>query len=78
MPSMIPRCLVQGNEVYGGAQAGLFLHRSSDQATVKGESSYLHFVGYAIPDIVRHRVVAEWDVYHSERSKQTCVCGNVG
>ena len=30
---------IQGNEVYGGAEtsAGIFLHRSSDDAVVKGE-----------------------------------------
>ena len=29
----------QGNEVYGGDTAGIFLHRSSDDATVRGEKS---------------------------------------
>ena len=32
---------VQGNEVYGGAEksVGIFLHRSGDDAVVKGEES---------------------------------------
>lgn len=28
---------IQNNTVYGGGQAGLFLHRSTDDAIVKGE-----------------------------------------
>lgn len=40
-------CVRQGNEVYGGASssAGIFLHRSSDDAVVKG--NYVHDNGDA-------------------------------
>ncbi|CAN0405115.1 unnamed protein product, partial [Hapterophycus canaliculatus] len=45
-----PRCHgvpIQGNEVYGGGEtsAGIFLHRSSDDAIVKG--NYVHDNGDA-------------------------------
>lgn len=50
MPPYSPGADGQGNEVYGGAEksVGIFLHRSGDDAIVKGDQKSLRYIDQAL------------------------------
>lgn len=57
---------IQGNEVYGGSSnsAGIFLHRSSNNAIVKGEAPSLQCVEHTLCFVVTSAYI-------------NCICGAV-